>query len=105
MVARRRPTAAIGGLIASEFILAWQASGPVFDGLALVPALIGDLLVGIVVEVVTLRHGWPVHPRGDVRLNAGLPGIGGRGPPGPRGDRRVPWIRRFKGTQMKQILA
>ena len=77
--------AAIGGLIASEFILAWQASGPVFDGLALVPALIGGLLVGIVVEVVTLRHGWPVHPRGDVRLNAGLPGRGGQGPAGSRG--------------------
>jgi uncharacterized membrane protein YeaQ/YmgE (transglycosylase-associated protein family) len=44
---------AIGALVASEFILAWQSTGPVFDGLALVPALIGGLLVGIVVEVVT----------------------------------------------------
>ncbi|HET9344417.1 MAG TPA: hypothetical protein VFO05_01845 [Candidatus Limnocylindrales bacterium] len=44
---------AIGALVASEFILAWQATGPVFDGLALVPALIGGLLVGIVVEVLT----------------------------------------------------
>ena len=44
---------AIGALVASEFILAWQATGPVFDGLALVPALIGGLVVGIVVEVVT----------------------------------------------------
>lgn len=45
--------AGIGALVASEFILAWQATGPVFDGLALVPALIGGLLVGIVVEVLT----------------------------------------------------
>ena len=43
----------VGGLVASEFILAWQAAGPVFDGLALVPALIGGLAVGIVVEVAT----------------------------------------------------
>lgn len=45
--------AAIGALVASEFILAWQSTGPVFDGLALVPALIGGLAVGIVVELVT----------------------------------------------------
>lgn len=45
--------AAIGALVASEFVLAWQAVGPVFDGLALVPALIGGLLVGLVVEVAT----------------------------------------------------
>ncbi|MEX1169126.1 MAG: hypothetical protein WEE50_03180 [Chloroflexota bacterium] len=45
--------AAIGGLAASEFIIAWQAFEPVFDGLALVPALIGGLVVGLVVEVVT----------------------------------------------------
>ena len=44
---------ALGGLVASEFILAWQATGPVFDGLALVPALIGGLALGIVVELVT----------------------------------------------------
>ena len=44
---------AIGALVGSEFILAWQATGPVFDGLALVPALIGGFLVGIVVEIVT----------------------------------------------------
>ena len=43
----------VGGLVASEFILAWQSAGPVFDGLALVPALIGGLAVGIVVEVAT----------------------------------------------------
>ena len=43
----------VGGLVASEFILAWQSAGPVFDGLALVPALIGGLAVGLVVEVAT----------------------------------------------------
>jgi uncharacterized membrane protein YeaQ/YmgE (transglycosylase-associated protein family) len=45
--------AAIGGLVASEFIIAWQAFEPVFDGLALVPALIGGLVVGLVIEVLT----------------------------------------------------
>lgn len=45
--------AAIGGLVASEFIVAWQATGPVWDGLALMPALIGGLVVGLVVEVAT----------------------------------------------------
>jgi vancomycin permeability regulator SanA len=44
---------AIGGLIASEFIIGWQAFEPVWEGLALVPALIGGLVVGIVAEVVT----------------------------------------------------
>ncbi|MFL5726778.1 MAG: hypothetical protein ACJ765_02415 [Chloroflexota bacterium] len=45
--------AGIGALIASEFIVAWQAFGPVFDGLALVPALIGGLALGLVAELVT----------------------------------------------------
>jgi uncharacterized membrane protein YeaQ/YmgE (transglycosylase-associated protein family) len=45
--------AGIGALLASEFIIAWQAFEPVFDGLALAPALIGGLVVGLVVEVAT----------------------------------------------------
>ena len=43
----------IGALVASEFIIAWQALGPVVDGLALVPALVGGLVVGLVVEIAT----------------------------------------------------
>jgi uncharacterized membrane protein YeaQ/YmgE (transglycosylase-associated protein family) len=43
----------VGALVASEFILAWQSAGPVVDGLALIPALIGGLAVGFVVEVAT----------------------------------------------------
>ena len=43
----------VGGLVASEFIVAWQASGPVFDGLAIVPALMGGLAIGLVVAVAT----------------------------------------------------
>jgi uncharacterized membrane protein YeaQ/YmgE (transglycosylase-associated protein family) len=43
----------IGVLVASEFIVAGQAIEPVFDGLALVPALIGGLVAGIVVELAT----------------------------------------------------
>ena len=44
---------AIGALVASEFVIAWQAFEPVWDGLALVPALAGGLVVGVIVEVVT----------------------------------------------------
>ena len=43
----------IGALVASEFIVALQSFGPVFDGLALVPALVGGLVLGLVVEVAT----------------------------------------------------
>jgi uncharacterized membrane protein YeaQ/YmgE (transglycosylase-associated protein family) len=43
----------IGAVIASEFVIAWQTFEPVVDGLALVPALIGGLVVGVVVELVT----------------------------------------------------
>jgi uncharacterized membrane protein YeaQ/YmgE (transglycosylase-associated protein family) len=45
--------AGIGALVASEFIVAWQETGPVYDGLALVPALVGGLVVGLVVAVAT----------------------------------------------------
>jgi hypothetical protein len=45
--------AGIGALVASEFIVAWQALGPVWDGLALVPALVGGLVVGGIVEIAT----------------------------------------------------
>ena len=31
----------------------WAAFEPVYDGLALVPALVGGLVVGVVVEIVT----------------------------------------------------
>jgi uncharacterized membrane protein YeaQ/YmgE (transglycosylase-associated protein family) len=43
----------IGAVGASEFIIGWQKFEPVFDGLALVPALIGGLVVGVVVELLT----------------------------------------------------
>lgn len=45
--------AGIGAFIASEFIVTWQAFAPVFDGLALIPALIGGFVLGIVVAVAT----------------------------------------------------
>jgi uncharacterized membrane protein YeaQ/YmgE (transglycosylase-associated protein family) len=45
--------AGIGALVASEFLTAFQSTGPVFDGLALVPALIGGLVLGVVVDVAT----------------------------------------------------
>ena len=45
--------AALGAIIASEFIISARTFEPVWDGLALVPALVGGLILGIVVEVLT----------------------------------------------------
>jgi uncharacterized membrane protein YeaQ/YmgE (transglycosylase-associated protein family) len=45
--------AALGAVIASEFIISARTWEPVWDGLAIVPALIGALVLGIAVEVVT----------------------------------------------------
>jgi hypothetical protein len=45
--------AAIGAVVASEFIISTRTFEPVWDGLAIVPALIGGLALGIVVELVT----------------------------------------------------
>jgi uncharacterized membrane protein YeaQ/YmgE (transglycosylase-associated protein family) len=45
--------AGVGAIIASEFIVGLQAYGPVWDGLALVPALVGGLVLGGIVELST----------------------------------------------------
>jgi uncharacterized membrane protein YeaQ/YmgE (transglycosylase-associated protein family) len=45
--------AGAGAVIASEFIIGWRTFEPVWDGLALVPALVGGLVVGLAVEVAT----------------------------------------------------
>ena len=45
--------AGLGAVVASEFIVDWRALGPVTDGLALVPALVGGLAAGIAVELLT----------------------------------------------------
>jgi uncharacterized membrane protein YeaQ/YmgE (transglycosylase-associated protein family) len=45
--------AVVGAIFASEFIIGWRAVGPVFDGLAIVPAVVGGLVLGLVVEVAT----------------------------------------------------
>lgn len=45
--------AGVGALAASEFFVAWRTFEPVWDGLALVPAVIGGLVVGLIVEVAT----------------------------------------------------
>ena len=42
-----------GGFVASEWIVGWRAFEPVFDGLALLPALAGGLVTGVVVDAVT----------------------------------------------------
>ena len=43
----------IGAVVASEFIISLRTFEPVWDELALVPALIGGLAVGIVIELAT----------------------------------------------------
>lgn len=45
--------AGVGALFASEFITAWRTFEPVFDGLALVPALVGGLVVGVIADMLT----------------------------------------------------
>jgi uncharacterized membrane protein YeaQ/YmgE (transglycosylase-associated protein family) len=45
--------AALGAVIASEFVISLRTFEPVWDGLAIVPALIGGLALGIVVELAT----------------------------------------------------
>jgi uncharacterized membrane protein YeaQ/YmgE (transglycosylase-associated protein family) len=45
--------AAVGAVIASEFIISLRTFDPVWDGLAIVPALIGGLALGVVVELAT----------------------------------------------------
>lgn len=45
--------AGIGALVASEFIVSWRTVEPTWDGLALVPALLGAVVVGLFVEVAT----------------------------------------------------
>ena len=54
----------IGAIVASEFITSWRSIEPVWNGLAIVPALIGGLVAGLVVELATrfltggtYRHG------------------------------------------------
>jgi uncharacterized membrane protein YeaQ/YmgE (transglycosylase-associated protein family) len=43
----------VGAVVASELITWWRAVEPVWDNLALIPAIIGGLVVGLVVELAT----------------------------------------------------
>ena len=43
--------AAIGALVASEFIVGWTTIEPVWDGLAVLPAVVGGLVLGVLVAV------------------------------------------------------
>ena len=45
--------AALGAVIASELIISLRTFEPVWDGLAIVPAVIGGLALGLVVEILT----------------------------------------------------
>jgi uncharacterized membrane protein YeaQ/YmgE (transglycosylase-associated protein family) len=43
----------IGAIVASEFVTSWRTFEPVWQGLAIVPALVGGLVVGLIVELAT----------------------------------------------------
>jgi uncharacterized membrane protein YeaQ/YmgE (transglycosylase-associated protein family) len=45
--------AGIGAIVASEFIISTRTFEPIWDGLAIVPALIGGVALGLVVELAT----------------------------------------------------
>lgn len=45
--------AGIGALVASELIVALRTVEPVWDGLALLPAILGGVAVGVVVELAS----------------------------------------------------
>ena len=45
--------AGVGALFASEVVIAWRAVEPVWDGLALIPAILGGLVVGVIVDLAT----------------------------------------------------
>lgn len=45
--------AAIGAVVLSEFVTSFQTFEPLWDGLALIPALVGGVVVGLIVAVVT----------------------------------------------------
>jgi uncharacterized membrane protein YeaQ/YmgE (transglycosylase-associated protein family) len=45
--------AGVGALIASELVPAWRAAQPGFDGLAVLPALLGGIAVGALVAAAT----------------------------------------------------
>jgi uncharacterized membrane protein YeaQ/YmgE (transglycosylase-associated protein family) len=45
--------AVAGAFVASEYLGAFSAYGPQFDGLAVVPALIGAVVVGVIADLST----------------------------------------------------
>ena len=55
---------AIGAVVASEFVTAWQSVEPMWEGVALIPALVGGLVLGLIVEIGTrmLTGGHYTHP-------------------------------------------
>ncbi len=44
--------ALVGGVFASEMVTAWQTIEPVWEGVALLPALVGGLVLGIIADAV-----------------------------------------------------
>lgn len=53
----------VGALFASEAVMAWTTIEPIWEGVALIPALVGGLVVGILVDLGTryVTGGSPFH--------------------------------------------
>ena len=45
--------AGVGAVVASEFVTSWRTIEPVWDGLAISPAVLGGLVVGVIVAIAT----------------------------------------------------
>jgi uncharacterized membrane protein YeaQ/YmgE (transglycosylase-associated protein family) len=45
--------ALVGAFVASEYLGTFSAFGPQFDGVALVPALIGAVVLGVIADLLT----------------------------------------------------
>jgi uncharacterized membrane protein YeaQ/YmgE (transglycosylase-associated protein family) len=53
----------VGAVFASELVTAWTTIEPIWEGVALLPALVGGLVVGILVDLGTrfVTGGSPFH--------------------------------------------
>jgi uncharacterized membrane protein YeaQ/YmgE (transglycosylase-associated protein family) len=53
------PAAAIGAFVASEYLGPLSAFGPTYDGMAVVPALVGGLVLTALAELAVRATGQP----------------------------------------------
>jgi len=54
----------VGGVIGSEWITTMATPGPVWDGIALIPALVGGAMMGAIVALIMLVRTGQTHSEG-----------------------------------------